>query len=171
MRKTISAIFLIIAAAGHMQAQTALPIDSITKKVTYTAIVSATANKDLLYSRALQWFAVSFKSSNDVIQLKDKDLGKIVGKFTIPLWGRFGYAECTAIVQVKDSKYKYTFTDFAFTGNGEFKHWAFEDDPSIWSVNMTKSQQNKVRMTSDQAMMEMILSLNNAMASDKADGF
>ena len=36
--------------------------------------------KDILFVRANEWFAIKFVSANDVIQMIDKDAGKIVGK-------------------------------------------------------------------------------------------
>jgi hypothetical protein len=68
---------------------------------------------DQLYSSALEWFAITFKSANDVIQLTDPVQKRIVGK---------GYKEVhtfvknldvvlnmyfTLNVQFKDSRYKY----------------------------------------------------------------
>lgn len=70
-------------------------------------------NADQLYSSALEWFAITFKSANDVIQLMDPVQKRIVGK---------GYKEVhnivrnqdvvlnmyfTLNVQFKDGRYKY----------------------------------------------------------------
>ncbi len=41
--------------------------------------VDSTIKQNELYNMGLQWFANSFKSSNDVIQLKDQDTYTIIG--------------------------------------------------------------------------------------------
>lgn len=41
--------------------------------------------KDEIYARALSYFAIAYNSANDVIQMKDKDAGTVIGKgiFTV----------------------------------------------------------------------------------------
>ena len=55
-----------------------LPIDSTTHLITYSEVVKVDGNKDELYSRAREWFAKTYNSAKNVIQMDDKD--KIVGK-------------------------------------------------------------------------------------------
>lgn len=62
-----------------------LQIDSISKKAEYTGIVQvAGVSKEELYTRARSWFVKTYKDADVVIQMDDKDAGKIIGK------GRFG---------------------------------------------------------------------------------
>lgn len=65
-------------------------IDSLCKvednKVVFTKIIEdINGNRDEIYQRALIYFANAYKSANDVIQMKDKDAGTIIGKgiFTV----------------------------------------------------------------------------------------
>ncbi len=96
-----------------------LPIDSDTHKVTYQEIVKVDGvNKDELYVRAREWFALTFKSSKDVIQMDDKAAGKIIGKgssegstkyrmLTMDYWLNY-----TVSITVKEGRYRYEITDF-----------------------------------------------------------
>src|SRR5258708_31294843 len=76
-------IFLGLTTKSFGQRETPkLPIDSETNKIMYTEVVKvdSSVTKDILYSKAREWFAIAFKSSNVVIQLEDKENGKIIGK-------------------------------------------------------------------------------------------
>lgn len=74
-------------------------------------IPNNTANQ--LYSSAKEWFAITFKSANNVIQLDDPIEKKIVGKgIKEPEWVVKNISEnlkvyFTLIVQFKDGRYKY----------------------------------------------------------------
>src|ERR1700754_3807169 len=58
-----------------------LPIDSVTKQITYKAIVEVPGiSANDIYSRAREWFATAFKSANSVLQMDDKISGKLIGK-------------------------------------------------------------------------------------------
>src|SRR5690606_9337869 len=60
-----------------------LPIDNSTNKVLYSEVVlveDSAANQQNLFSRAREWFAKAYKSSNNVVQMEDKESGKIVGR-------------------------------------------------------------------------------------------
>jgi len=91
-----------------------LPIDPETKKITFTevVIVDSTTTKDQLFERAQDWFVKAYGSGKEVIQLADKELGKIIGKALIPFGKDMGYIYYTISIYVKDGKYKYVLTDF-----------------------------------------------------------
>lgn len=153
-------------------AQVKFPIDSTTHKINYSAVVNAPGTKEVLFGRALDWFALTFKSSNDVIQLKDKETGKIVGKWNIrPFDDRSGYVTCNIIVLLKDNKYKYSITDLYYQGTSEFRPWHLEDDPGMFSVNMTKGSQRKIKSLSDQIIQDAIKSLTESMSQPSKDDF
>lgn len=79
-------------------------------------------NADQLYSLAREWFAETFKSADDVLQMDDPVAGKLIGKgmgkgyhkgiAPIP----FNY-EFTVKVFVKDGKYKYMIDNIALVTN------------------------------------------------------
>jgi hypothetical protein len=65
-----------------------LPVDSSTNKITYSEVVyvDSLADKQELFSRTREWFAKTYNSSNNVIQMEDKENGKIVGKALIQVY-------------------------------------------------------------------------------------
>ena len=102
-----------------------LPIDSSTSKITYSEVVhvDSLANKQELFSRAREWFAKAYKSSTNVIQMEDKESGKIVGKALMQVYHKAlgteyqsGYINYTISIYIKDGRYKYEVTDFHHTG-------------------------------------------------------
>jgi hypothetical protein len=102
-----------------------LPIDSLTGKITYTevVVVDSLSNKQELFSRAREWFAKAYKSSTNVIQMEDKESGKIVGKALMQVYHKAlgsnfpsGYINYTISIYIKDGKYKYEIIDFYHTG-------------------------------------------------------
>jgi hypothetical protein len=71
-----------------------LPLSGVVK-------LDSTFNKSTLYSNALSFFANAFKSANAVIQMKDAEVGKVIGK------GIADDREVTITIECKDGKYKY----------------------------------------------------------------
>jgi len=74
-------------------------------------------SKDKIFDKILEWMAVTFTDSKAVIEIKDKENGKIVGKGVgdyidpnVP-WSprKFGY---TIIIDIKDKKYRATYNNF-----------------------------------------------------------
>jgi len=66
--------------------------------------VDSTLTKSNLYSNALAFFALEFKSANNVIQMKDAETGKVIGK------GIVDDRSITITISCKDGKYKYDIT-------------------------------------------------------------
>jgi len=72
--------------------------------------VDSTIKKATLFSNSLAWFAYQFKSSNDVIQMKDFESGKIIGK---GIFENYYFGEkltprnIVITLTIKDGKYKY----------------------------------------------------------------
>lgn len=98
-----------------------LPIDSTTHLITYSEVVNENGSKDELYSRAREWFAKTYNSAQNVIQMDDKD--KIVGKALMQVYHKAfgkdhisGYINYTISIYFKDGKYKYEITNFYHTG-------------------------------------------------------
>lgn len=121
-----SVLTLLSVSTAFGQTETLnLPIDSLTNKITYSEIVyvDSLANKQELFSRVREWFAKAYKSSTNVIQMEDKENGKIVGKALLKIYFTAlgmqqdgGYINYTIAIYIKDGKYKYEITDFYHTG-------------------------------------------------------
>jgi len=95
------------------------PIDPVTKRITFTAVVNVdSVSKDELYLRVKEWFAKTYNDSKEVIQMDDKESGKIIGKGSIEVFVHslglkpYGYVKYVITVNVKDSRFKYEISNF-----------------------------------------------------------
>jgi len=84
-------------------------------------IDSAKGTKDELFVKANVWVAKTFVNAKDVIQMHDKEAGKIVVKglintknFSFVIEYNY-YSSFLMTIDVKDNKYRYSFSDFIFT--------------------------------------------------------
>lgn len=159
-----------------------LPIDSETKKITYTEVVEVPGlKKDDLYSKAKAWFVTSTGTTKLALELEDKETGKLLGKVNNPikinnppLNNKFevGSVIYNITVIVKDDKYKYTFTDFTHDSNGRDKVMscgAFENKKSAAKSMLTGEmptnwQWNKIKSDTEESVMAQIESLKKVMA-------
>lgn len=113
-------LVLVLAFNASTKAQNVhLPVDSSSKKISYAEVVTCKGlTKDDLYVRAREWFAKTYNSAQQVIQMDDKAAGKIIGKATARgsyyiMLTAFNYTlNYTMIVSCKDGRYKYEITDF-----------------------------------------------------------
>ncbi|MBL7971276.1 MAG: DUF4468 domain-containing protein [Prolixibacteraceae bacterium] len=110
----------------------------------YTEVVKAPdKSSDQLYSTAREWFAESFKSASNVLQMDDPVAGKLIGKgsfnLVLPYNSMIGSipinipVSFTIKVFVKDSLYKYDIGSLFIDSNGsphsleEFKSASTEE--------------------------------------------
>lgn len=121
-----------------------LPIDSATNMITYQEVVKVEgATKDELYVRAREWFARSFKSSKSVIQMEDKEAGKIIGKgsssglYTV-LMSTVPYKlDFTVSITVKEGRYRYEISPFDTqnsSSEGLYSIYTAEDKGMKYSI-------------------------------------
>ncbi|MFH1118713.1 MAG: DUF4468 domain-containing protein [Bacteroidota bacterium] len=122
-----------------------LPRSQTTNKICYTDIITldTTFKRNLLFSNASEWFAKTYKSSKDVIQLSDREGGKIVGKAAMKVYHKAlgtdnfsGYVNYTISIYVKEGKFKYEITDFTHSGApagsyGNAEGW-YTRDGKMW---------------------------------------
>ncbi len=94
------------------------PIDPQTKLITYQAVVPVEgAPAAELYSRAKLWIANSYRSAKTVIDLDDKESGRLIvkGTFTIPVPAGLITKATTyrhqLTIEVKDGRFRYTLTN------------------------------------------------------------
>ena len=74
MRLPILILLIANSMTGFCQEKKS-PVPMVDGKVIYSEIVSIENNtKDILYGKSKLWFADTFKSSKDVIQLDDKEM-------------------------------------------------------------------------------------------------
>lgn len=97
--------------------QDIFPLDE-NGEIVYSEIVNVdSVSAKVLYVRAHQWFANTFKSAQDVIQLDDKEAGIMIGKgFFEAVSARNNLIVSvyfTVEIQTKDGRYKYVFSNFS----------------------------------------------------------
>lgn len=128
MKHLLLFTLLVIGVNGFSQFDTStehlreLEIDSTTNKIVFTEVVQTPGvNRSDLYNAAREWFVVSFKSADDVLQMEDKEAGILMGKafnsvsattgmgVTIPYMLYY-----TIKLYFKDGRYKYVVTDLIY---------------------------------------------------------
>lgn len=118
-------LFLSIISIGASQS---LKLDSLSGKYRSTGVMQVdSSKKELLFSKTKEWIALTYKSANEVIQLADKEIGKIVlkGAFHTNMFMKEGSLEHTLVFDFKDGKVRYLYTDFSYYSPGSGK-MAFE---------------------------------------------
>lgn len=123
----LSILFIPFIAQGQE-----MTLDEDTDRVTFTEVVQVEGvSAEELYSRGMQWFAESYKSSNEVLQMDDPYSGKLIGK----AWSQLyidGYLSMTVPIKMwytikvflKDGRYKYDITDIEYEGEAsKYNDW------------------------------------------------
>ncbi len=80
-------------------------------------IVVDSVSKESLYNKAIDWFVMTYNSSNDVLQLKDEDRAKLIGKGTLIVyyWMENEWlVKHTITIQTKDGRLKYQINQITF---------------------------------------------------------
>lgn len=123
MKSILVALWVLSSASLYAQAPVAptLPVDTETKRVTYTGVVAVEgAKQSELYTRAKLWLSLTFDEAKDVIKVDEKDAGLLVIRAYTdlllkptqtsvdPVSQEVGY---TMILNFKDGRYKYTLTN------------------------------------------------------------
>ena len=125
--KIILVVILIVYSLVALGQKGTPELPFVDGKIMYTGVVDvdSTKTKSELYSSVREWFAKTYNSSTKVIQMDDKENGKIIGKALFQVYHKAmkkdhpsGYINYTISVFVKDGKYKYEVTNFYHTGNG-----------------------------------------------------
>ena len=112
-----------------------LPI--IDGKITFEKIISFdNTPKDILYDKTLIFMSSYLYSANDEIQLKDKELGKIIAKSASNLKYNMGSGLLSFMIvsDVKDNKIRIRITNFTFIHqNYPSKLILVEEYPKSWA--------------------------------------
>ena len=127
MKSILITSWLLLSSLGlHAQAQapteTTLPVDTETKRVTYTGVVPvAGVTKSELYTRAKLWLAFTYDEAKDVIKVDEKDAGLLVIRAYSDVPVRLSQTDLqptsrelgyTMVLNFKDGRYKYTLTNY-----------------------------------------------------------
>jgi len=179
MKRTILILIILFKLSNQNSfSQDILPIDKESGKITFTEIIKIdNADAKALYNKAKIWFVHSFNSAQNVIQLDDKESGKIIGKglfrvvSSVIVKGDIGVVKFTVEIVVKDGRYKYTFTDFWHEAS--FSNVTTPGDlrlskPGGGLLSMGRGNWNGIKQQTKEQVSEMIVSLKKAMASSQS---
>ncbi len=168
----IAAIITGFSVSAFAQATTVIvpiiPVDTVTKKITYAGIVQQAGIRDTLYNRAIHWCGLYFKNSQDVTKVRDKDNGKIEGISRFKFYNTplkdgtktdAGVVSFTFTIECKENKYRYKITDFNLKGASYFalERWLDKKDRAYipeWDNYLTQV---------DKYMSDFIKSLKKGM--------
>ena len=137
-------VSLTLFTAKTFSQNTNFPIDTATGKIKFSEVVYLDSiPKATLYTKAREWFVRTFKSSKVVLELEDKEAGKLIGKgdFTAITEesmndnefikkkglvskelrekknkGEVGSVSFIVSIYIKDGRYKYEITDLYHKG-------------------------------------------------------
>lgn len=140
-------VILLMALPVVLNAQK-LVKDPDTGKYTRKGIVEIDSiSKDRLFSGAVEWIALNYRSAKDVVQFSSKEDGKLICKatFLVTIFMQEAWIHHTMILEFKDNKFRYTFTDFVcytvLSGNEPF------DEPMMGRKKTMAITEEKVELT------------------------
>lgn len=148
----LSTLFL-----GKLSAQDTpkIPFDTITKKITYQEVIKIEGSKQILYNRALDWINATYKNAVEVTRKRDLENGIIEGmhRFRLEFIDKDGVSkkistvEYTFILEFKDNRFRYTFTDFTLKEVSKFalERWLNKKDQAytpLWDQYLAQVDKN-----------------------------
>lgn len=118
-----------------------MPIDTVTKLISYSEVVKQDGIKDTLYNRAIHWTNTFFKNPQDVTKIRDNENGKVEGIYRFKVYNvpdkegiktEAGTVSYTFTIDLKENKYRYTITKLNLKGVSYFalERWLNKKDPS-----------------------------------------
>jgi hypothetical protein len=136
IRTTLLTAFFFFGLLIGLQAQTQIPKDSVTGAYSYQGIIKVdSASKQQLYAKTKAWVLKTLKSSDNMVDLEDKEFNSMTGSGTIIMnkaggGGIVSYVyedaklNFKATFQFKDGKVKYKFDNFTYSANKMIKNLA-----------------------------------------------
>jgi hypothetical protein len=171
MKTILLSSFLMLSSIVFAQE---FPINEKTGKVSYEGAVKVEgASATDLYIKANEWFARTFNSANNVIQMQDKEAGKIIGKGNITAYGHFknfesGIWKFTVSFTAKEGRFRYVISDiYHETGGYENVKGAGGDikneKPECGKWYLTKGQWNKIKARASTQFQDIAKDLEQSM--------
>ncbi len=135
-----------------------------------TTVLDSTISKDVLFSRALKWYAQSFNSSEAVIEMEDRPGGQIIGN------GNFQNLLKTGLAKEED-KIKFTVETYFKNGKArivlrDFKSDEFElitDAPAYKIKGMSKRTQNRLWRETQESVKKNAQLIINSFEKDMSN--
>jgi len=111
--KHFTFLFFLIASLGLFSCMP--PMETTESERTLQRVIEVPAlTKKQIYDKALEWMAKTFVSANEVIQLKDPDNGKIIGRGITEFTNGMTTIPCeySITIETKDGKCRVTCDQF-----------------------------------------------------------
>lgn len=183
-RLLLALTLLSVAPAAYAQkvnpdeAPVSLPTDPETHLVAYTGVVEAPgATQAQLYDRAYEWVAKNYNSAQRVIQMQDKESGKLIVKGRTSAYFKghdFGWITHTLSLYMKDGKYRYDITDFKHDSDS-YSYGKFEQPEPQYIPGAFKGAARKawhdMKTSTDAEMKATIASIQTAMVTKAKSDF
>jgi len=128
IKNIICTFAALMISSGCVTATT--PVPEADKEMQF--IETLTLSEDKIFDSLVDWFAESFVDSKDVLELKDKERGKVIGKGVIPQcfsmgspstgWGAVFRCRVTIIIEMKGNRIRTTYKDFTALGKDGSPH-------------------------------------------------
>jgi hypothetical protein len=125
MKKSFLILLVLLYFKSYSQVTNRVPIND-EGKVFYSEVISLeNTSKEIIYNNVKLFFADSFKSSNNVIQVDDKEAGIVLGKGNTNISIRSGKhtfkakVDFTLKVSIKENKVKIDMYNIIYNGNTE----------------------------------------------------
>jgi len=136
--------------------------DSISQKYEAHQIIEFDSFKaDVIFTKAKEWIALNYKSAQDVIQLADKESLKIIvkGNFSSTLFMKQGFISHTLVLDFKDGKMRYTYSNFSYYSSGS-GNIDFESKNLGFKKSVIKSTEKDIKDSID-SLKKYILQNDN----------
>jgi hypothetical protein len=172
MKKYLLAFLLLISSINYSFSQNNQG-DSLNEPTITEVITIDSTSSSQLYERAKIWLVKTFKSSKDVIQIDDKENGKIIAKGVVlydapafvPGTNFSGYFEFILTIETKNNKFRYTFEGFRHVAYKDgYSGGAFENEkPECGTFILTKNNWYSIKAKGTNSIKEIAESLRIAM--------
>lgn len=150
-------------------------------KFEFTVIDTLSDSKENIYSRAKIWLANTFVSSKAVIELDDRDNGKIIGRGVLKYDSKYNLIyisrniiDFIVTVDVKEGKYRVVFSEFYFKANtdgGYVDGGNLNNDKPKNTWNLSKKQWEKIKEDVRSRISFVIDDLKKSMQKPIVDDF
>jgi len=176
-----SGLMLVLAFQSSV-AQTQIPKDSVTGLYSYQGVVKVdSVSKEQLYSRAKAWILKTLKSSDNMVELDDKDFNSITGSGTIITdrirggGGPFAYTYENAklnfkvTAQFKDGRLKYSFDNFSYAADKMFNgHYNGAVLSTLEHLDLPKKEKEAILNDAAEKMKMLVGSFTNEVSKVNA---
>ncbi|MCS5489303.1 DUF4468 domain-containing protein [Algoriphagus limi] len=148
----------------------------------YVLIDSLDQSKEELYSKARSFMAYSFKDSKSVIQMDDKEIGRIIGKGNITLNTKTGISKYpnilnfTITIDVRENRYRCIINEIYHDGlrnqNGFVGGLLTNEKPDCGYILLTRNAWRDIKEDAPKLFEEFLKEFQSHMNSkSKVDDF